>query len=99
MERLSKIFEENKDKLAIGGGVALSLLSSAYLYKKLTGAAEIPEFQDSSFSTPNLPLFEKEASNRDKQLSNVKYDLIMIVGKQSYSGKVTIKFKLTDKKL
>ena len=44
MEKLQKIFEENKENLAIGGGVALSLLSGAYLYKKLTGGYVLPEF-------------------------------------------------------
>jgi hypothetical protein len=44
MEKLQKIFEEQKEKLAIGGGVALTLLSASYLYSYLKGVPEVPEF-------------------------------------------------------
>lgn len=55
---------------------------------------------DPHFKAPNVPLYHEEANRRDVQLSNVKYDIIMVVGKNNtYSGKVTVKFNLDNKGL
>jgi hypothetical protein len=54
------------------------------------------------FKVMNIPLHHTNAILREKILeeNSVKYDLIIVMSKsETYEGKVTIEFKLTDKNL
>ena len=54
------------------------------------------------FKVMNIPLHHTNAILREKMLevNSVKYDLIILMSKsETYEGKVTIEFKLTDKNL
>jgi aminopeptidase N len=56
---------------------------------------------DPAFATQNIPLFLTEAETRLKMVSQVSYELILVLTKEesSYDGKVVIEFRLTDKDL
>lgn len=49
---------------------------------------------DPHFAQQNLPLYATEAATRDRILSNVKYDLVLALSKDSdtYHGKLKTEF-------
>jgi len=56
MELIKEFLDKHGREAAIGGGIALSLASSLYLYKRLTaGPADL--YQDPAYKVPNLPLY------------------------------------------
>jgi hypothetical protein len=101
MEKLKDFWNDiNAKRYAIPvGATALTLLTGAYTYKKLS--ASNPEFGgvDVEFQNPNIALYNLEAIVRDKMVSNVRYELFLVLGKDSfYSGKVSIKFNFSASK-
>jgi hypothetical protein len=92
MEKLKELWNDNTKRYAIpAGAAALTLLTGAYTYKKF--ASSNPEFGgvDVEFQNPNIALYNLEAIIRDKMVSNVKYELFLVLGKDSlYSGKISI---------
>ena len=100
MEKLKDLWNDNTKRYAIpAGAAALTLLTGAYTYKKLSAAN--PEFGgvDVEFQNPNIALYHLEAIVRDKLISNVRYELFLVLGKDSlYSGKVSINFNFSASK-
>lgn len=101
MEKLKEVWNDiNAKRYAIPAGAAvLTMLTGAYTYKKFS--APNPEFGgvDVEFQNPNVTLYNLEAIIRDKMVSNVRYELFLVLGKDSfYSGKVSIKFNFSASK-
>jgi hypothetical protein len=58
-----------------------------------------PEFGgiDAQFDHQNIPLYKVEAEIRESMVSNIKYELFLVLGnEQTFSGKVNIHFKFTQ---
>lgn len=69
----------------------------AYGYRKYTHQS-IKFAVDNLFKLENLPLYATEAFKRDKLISNVMYDLVISLSKDSdtYEGRLITKFFLNQ---
>jgi hypothetical protein len=94
MDRLKELWNDNTKRYAMpAGAVALTLLGGTYAYKKLSSSNSEYGGVDVEFPHQNLPLYDQEAVMRHNMVSNVKYELFLILGQDKhYSGKVNIKF-------
>ena len=80
-----------------------SLYTGYYFIKRYNKSASnkgLTWHYDTSYQTPNIPLYHKVAETRDKMISNVKYEVFLVLSKQdTYEGRLNLEFKLGDKSI
>lgn len=111
MERLSKLYNENRLAITMGSAVVLTTASAVYFYRrrmipavpgpvsvvKPTGPAI--KWLDPHFKSENLDLYSEEASVRSEQLKDVSYRLIVNLSdseEKGYGGAFRTSFSLTQ---
>lgn len=101
MERLSKIYNEQKRTLAMGSAVMLGAASALYLYKRRQmPSGGVNKWRDPMFKSENLVIYSEEAQLRESQLSNVSYRLVLNLSdseEQGYEGAFRTSFSLKQK--
>jgi hypothetical protein len=96
MERLKKAFEDNKKEVIVGSLIFGGLLAGYYGIKRYNSTVSDSKtgtfwHYDTSFAQPNIPLYHKTTESRDKMLSDVKYDLLLMLTKNdNYAGRINI---------
>ena len=100
MNNFKDFLAENKKTLAFS---ALGLLGGYYVMNRLSKKDPQDRWlMDPQFKVMNIPLHHTNAVLRDQMIEegSVKYELIIVMSKsETYEGKVTLEFKLTDKNL
>jgi len=98
MERLSKIFDENKKAFAYGAGAIGASAVGFYAYKRFTQKPSV--LRDAFFKTENLSLYSAEAERRAEVIHSVKYRLLVKLNeneKDGFNGAFQASFKLNQK--
>ena len=103
MKKISKIYEENSKLILASAAVGSAALIGYYTLKKYNSHSYLPPptwAYDTSFHQPNIPLLHQHTLTRDKMLSEVRYELTTVLGKEdTYYGKLKVEFKLSDKNI
>ena len=84
MNRLSKIYNDNKQALMMGGAFALTAASAFYLFRRRQHANL--KWRDPDFKEENINLYSEEAEVRKEQIKDVSYRLILNLSDEEQDG-------------